>query len=237
MPEKPLVYDVGMHVGTNVEYYLAKGYRVVGIEANPGLAQQVEASFGEAIDSGDLRVLNLAVAGETATTMKFFINRERSVRSSLVAPKVLTGAWKEIDVPVRRLSELVSEYGQPEFIKIDVEHYDEHVLIDLMQNRVIPPRISVEAHSIEVVRRLIVMGYSRFQLVNCREIGRSVSRVLINKLDGTQTKFQFARHSAGPFGDDLSGAWVGAETILSQWLGRHDLFGRGWFDVHASLSG
>ncbi len=235
MSDKPLVYDVGMHVGANVDYYLAKGYRVIGIEADPELAQQVEARFRDAIGSGNLRVLNLAVGAETGT-LPFFVNRETSVKSSLVAPKALGDKWTKIDVSVRRLSDLISEYGRPEFVKIDVEHYDRHVLVDLAQHRIIPPAVSVEAHSVEILCHLIAMEYTRFQLVNCREIGRSVSRMPINKLDGTQTEFQFVRHSAGPFGDDLPDAWVGTETILSQWLGRDHLLGRGWFDVHAALA-
>ena len=33
-----LVYDVGVHRGDDTAYYLHKGFRVVGVEANPAMA-------------------------------------------------------------------------------------------------------------------------------------------------------------------------------------------------------
>ena len=35
-----LIYDVGMHNGSDTAYYLHKGFRVLAIEANPVLAKQ-----------------------------------------------------------------------------------------------------------------------------------------------------------------------------------------------------
>ena len=32
---KDLIYDVGMHHGQDTDYYLKRGYRVIGFEANP----------------------------------------------------------------------------------------------------------------------------------------------------------------------------------------------------------
>ena len=36
-----LVCDVGMHRGGDTAYYLHKGFRVVGVEANPAMADQL----------------------------------------------------------------------------------------------------------------------------------------------------------------------------------------------------
>ncbi len=33
-----LIYDVGMHKGEDADYYLKKGFRVIGFEAIPELA-------------------------------------------------------------------------------------------------------------------------------------------------------------------------------------------------------
>ena len=35
-----LIFDVGLHHGDDAAYYLSKGFRVVGIEANPQLAER-----------------------------------------------------------------------------------------------------------------------------------------------------------------------------------------------------
>ena len=34
-----LIYDVGMHKGEDTEFYLSKGFKVVGFEADPDLTQ------------------------------------------------------------------------------------------------------------------------------------------------------------------------------------------------------
>ena len=37
--QKDLIYDVGFHRGEDTEFYLAKGFKVVAIEAHPELYQ------------------------------------------------------------------------------------------------------------------------------------------------------------------------------------------------------
>ena len=40
-----LVYDVGVHRGDDTAYYLHKGYRVVGVEADPAMADHLRDRF------------------------------------------------------------------------------------------------------------------------------------------------------------------------------------------------
>jgi hypothetical protein len=40
---KNLIYDVGMNDGNDTAYYLSRGFRVVAIEANPVLVEQLSA--------------------------------------------------------------------------------------------------------------------------------------------------------------------------------------------------
>ena len=35
-----LIYDIGMNHGEDTAYYLSKGFRVIAIEANPGLTDE-----------------------------------------------------------------------------------------------------------------------------------------------------------------------------------------------------
>jgi len=39
--ESDLIYDVGVHQGEDTDFYLKKGFRVVGIEANAALCKSV----------------------------------------------------------------------------------------------------------------------------------------------------------------------------------------------------
>jgi hypothetical protein len=36
-----LIYDVGMHEGEDTQFYIARGFKVVSIEANPQLAARI----------------------------------------------------------------------------------------------------------------------------------------------------------------------------------------------------
>lgn len=40
-----LIYDVGGHLGEDTDFYLKKGFKVVAIEANPGLAERLSERF------------------------------------------------------------------------------------------------------------------------------------------------------------------------------------------------
>jgi hypothetical protein len=41
----PLIYDVGMCDGADTAFYLAKGFRVIAIEANPTLVERNRVLF------------------------------------------------------------------------------------------------------------------------------------------------------------------------------------------------
>ena len=46
---KKLIYDVGMHKGEDSDFYLKKGFRVVGFEADPDLAELCRQRFSKQI--------------------------------------------------------------------------------------------------------------------------------------------------------------------------------------------
>ncbi|HQT44071.1 MAG TPA: hypothetical protein PLD79_08715, partial [Halothiobacillus sp.] len=77
----PLVYDVGMNNGDDCAYYLAKGYRVVAIEANPILCDYVRMRFNAEIAAQRLVVLNTGIAGEPGQ-LPFYMHRSNSVLST-----------------------------------------------------------------------------------------------------------------------------------------------------------
>lgn len=229
---KPLVYDVGMNKGQNIPYYLSKGCRVVAIEAAPPLAKDVRERFATEIDKGDLAVLNVGVSSGEGS-LPFYFNTVSTFRSSFRRPGNLTPEWTVVDVPTMRLSQILHDYGVPYFVKIDIEHRDRLALLDLLQAGIVPPGISVEVHSIDVLCTLIAMGYTEFQLVNGSDVGRSVSQRRIRRMDGSKADHDFPRHSAGPFGDDLDGRWVPAPHVLDRWLTWRRSERRGWLDAHA----
>ncbi len=79
-----LVYDIGMHKGEDTDYYLKKGFRVIGFEADPDLIQYCKSRFVEAIESGRLVIVEGAIVEQrsgatTGRTVKFYKNLEKSV--------------------------------------------------------------------------------------------------------------------------------------------------------------
>jgi FkbM family methyltransferase len=221
-----------MNVGGNIEYYLKKGFRVIGIDANPQLVDLVRSRFAASIDRGDLTVLNVGVA-PTEGTLPFYVNKRQSGLSSFAAPDVDDGEWAKIEVPVKTLSALIRQYGYPAFVKIDVEGFDAAVVRDLMLNHITPPSISVEAHGLQAVCCLVAMGYTDFQLVNCAKIGVAVADQPVSTLQGSLVPHRFEKDSAGPFGDDLHGDWSPGIEMMVKWFGKRLFLGAGWYDVHA----
>jgi len=224
----PLVYDVGMNNGDDVEYYLQKGCRVVGIEANPELCRVCEARFTEVISQGRLKILNCAV-GACEGHARFYLSRTNHVLSTLVPAATPGETWTEIPIRVRKLSTLIKEYGYPYFVKIDVEHVDAVVLHDLMEHGIAPPFISAESHEIDVFCHLVAMGYVQFKLVRGASVHSDFRDHKIHTVDGESTRFEFKHHSSGPFGRDIPGPWMGKDEFLDELLAE----GLGWVDIHA----
>jgi FkbM family methyltransferase len=226
-----VVYDIGMHNGDDTDYYLKKGYRVVAVEANQLLCEAARERFAEQISNGRLKILNVAIAAQ-AGSIKFYVNDSESVLSSLSPPTNKKG-WREVECQAAPLTSIIEAPDQVEFVKLDIEGADLLALEDLYRHRILPTNISCEAHQIDVVCKLISMGYQRFKLVQCNLIGRKDKVSKITLLDGSAMRHKFPQHSSGPFGIDLPGRWMNAEQILYLWLGRRVLFGGGWYDVHA----
>src|SRR5687767_12340519 len=71
-----LIIDVGLHIGRDTQFYLQKGFNVVAIEANPLLAQKVEQELQEYIESGQLKIYNVAI-NDYSGSVDFYVNREK----------------------------------------------------------------------------------------------------------------------------------------------------------------
>lgn len=234
-PQPALVYDVGANVGDDSAYYLAKGCRVIAIDANPEICAECETRFAQEIAQGRITILNVGV-GDCAGTLDFHVNVEKH-RISTFAPERFADQewvvqdWRAVEVPVVPLSELIAAHGTPHFIKIDVEYFDTKVLLDLLHTGIRPPFISAEAHEIDVYCALVAMGYRRFQLISGATVDTQYGDAVINRVDGTRIPYPFPFDSSGPFGDDLPGPWLDKDEVLTRLLAH----GLGWIDIHAAL--
>jgi FkbM family methyltransferase len=71
-----LILDVGMHVAKDTEYYLAKGFRVAAVEANPELASAGSQRLAKHRENGRLKIFNVAICEKDGPVVFFPESRE-----------------------------------------------------------------------------------------------------------------------------------------------------------------
>src|SRR5690348_12509054 len=102
--QSDLIIDAGMNNGDDAEFYLAKGFRVVAVEANPSLVARAKERFASQIAAQRLSVYGVAISDHDGT-VEFFEDTEDDGRSSLsqeYAVQNVTsrgGQWRRIEVP------------------------------------------------------------------------------------------------------------------------------------------
>ena len=143
-----LVFDVGANVGEYTEVFLELGARVVAIEPNPSCASLLEqipprqrvvvkrAALGNTKSEA---ILHLCDLDGLSTLSSDWLGVARSI------PRLAGRDWsRSVKVPVTTLDVLIREYGSPQFIKIDVEGYEQAVLSGLSR---LPMCLSFEYHN------------------------------------------------------------------------------------------
>jgi FkbM family methyltransferase len=161
-----LVYDVGMNNGDDTAYYLARGYRVVAIEADPTLIEDAKVRFAAEIKAGRLALVNSAV-GPSNCTMPFWICPENRVWNTFDKAFMERSPLKfhSIDVPVRLFGEVMREHGVPMYLKIDIEGYD-HYCLDAIDPADRPRFVSWEIGPLTDLFNVQRLGYNAFQCMS-----------------------------------------------------------------------
>src|SRR5580704_17412312 len=122
-----LIYDVGMHEGEDTKFYIERGFKVVGIEANPQLVARIRDTFAKPIAEGKLQIVDKAIASNQGK-VQLAVNRFWSGLSS-TDPVVIArqSQWSEsdyVEVEAVPFDEVIMEFGMPYYLKIDIEGMD-----------------------------------------------------------------------------------------------------------------
>jgi FkbM family methyltransferase len=235
MFQRDLIFDLGMHNGTDTEFYLKKGFRVVGVEANPLLADAAKLRFAPEITKRILSIENFGVH-IVDSVLTFYINEEVDEWSSF---EKHLGArqntrFKAVEIPCRRLDYFIGKYGMPYYLKIDIEGVDSTVTRELTRWATRPMYVSVEDGGIDSLIALYETGVRRFKFINQIAIRDYV--LPVPALEGHTVEHRFAVGSSGPFGGELPGEWLPPDQAF-QFYGEHvrppgqppiD----GWWDIH-----
>ena len=228
---KKIIYDLGANNGDDIPYYLMKSDVVVAVEANPVLCQGIRQRFLPQIEQGRVVVEHCVITSDhEGVDVDFYIHKEDSVLSRFPKPdKAEIDCFEQVLLPSKTIKHVIAEHGTPFYIKIDIEHYDAEVLRALWQEKILPPYISAESHTIEVFSLLVSMGYLGFKLVDGQTVSRQYANRLIQGPNGV-VEYSFPFHSAGPFGNDVDGEWMTADNFFHVLAAE----GLGWKDIHAS---
>lgn len=214
-----LIYDVGMNIAEDTPYYLAKGFQVIAIEANPVMVVNAKVRFAEQIESGDLVIIQGAIA-KNPGQIRFYICDTMSALSTtetnLVEQHKRSGAtFHEVMVDAIPFEMILHEYGIPHYLKVDIEGCDLLCVKALEQFGERPKCVSVEVNLFdyrELVKTAQGLGYSKFQLVAQSTIPKQ--RPPLPAREGKSINYNFVSGCSGPFGKDLPDTWESADEIL-----------------------
>jgi FkbM family methyltransferase len=131
--EGDLCFDVGANVGRRTRVLLRLGASVVAVEPQPQCMRALEKKYGE---NPNVALVQKAV-GEKTGQAEMMISDSPSlsslsqewVKSVQRSGRFQGCSWNgRITVPVVTLDDLITEYGNPVFIKLDIEGYEYEAL-------------------------------------------------------------------------------------------------------------
>lgn len=230
---KKIIYDFGANNGDDIPYYLMKADLVIAVEANPALCTLIETRFPEPIEDGKLVIENYVLVNEpTNKRVPFYLHDKKHILSQFPEPAPdRMSVFSKVELPAITPIDLLEKHGEAHYIKIDLEHYDAEVLRLLFRNQIYPEYISAESHSPEIFCLLVAYGgYDAFKLVDGATVPLLYKDAIISALNGHRAEYSFPAHSAGPYGEDISGEWLSGRAMLRK-LG---FYGCGWRDLHAT---
>jgi FkbM family methyltransferase len=218
-----LIFDVGMHEGRDTEFYLKKGFRVIAVEADADFIAPVKTRLFEYVSSGRLIIENIAI-GESEGKITFYKNETKNdwgtTSLKFVARNTGRNApHRPVVVYATTLDKLISKYGTPYYLKIDIEGSDYLCLSHLRKTLDRPKYVSIEAshdHFFNFFSEVSLMwelGYRKFKIVN-QDLNKYV-RCPNPPREGAFVDARFNGLTSGPFGEEAPGNWIGIEeTIL-----------------------
>ena len=224
-----LIYDVGMHKGQDTDFYLKKGFQVVGFEANPENAAFCRERFAASIESGDLIIVEGAITeifstDESGKTVKFYRNKNHSLWGSTsddwaYRNEVMGTSNEIIEIAAVDFIKCLEKYGIPFYLKADIVGSETICLKALLEFENKPDYLSIRSEKV-IFRRLEAefellerLGYNRYKAIQ-QEF--SHLKVSVNS-NGGERLYSFEEGGSGPFAEETEGEWKTKENVLSDY--------------------
>jgi FkbM family methyltransferase len=191
-----LVFDIGAHVGDRTAAFCRLGCRVIAVEPQPPLVGLLHKFYGH---TATVMIAPVAVAASPGN-IELMINSTNPTLTTasplFVASAAHARGWRRehwgrrLRVPAVTLDQLIERHGEPSFLKLDVEGFEDKALAGLSR--------PIRALSFEFTT--IARGVAARCLARCQELGPYV----FNAAYGETQRLVFAD-------------WVDGET-MARWL-------------------
>lgn len=125
-----LYFDIGANIGNRIAPMLEIGAKIVAVEPQLLCVKRLKSLFGDNI------IIEHKGLGAKEEVRDFYISNQ-SVLSTFSTEQIektkngrfSTSRWKKpISMPITTMDILIAKYGQPAFVKIDVEGFELEVL-------------------------------------------------------------------------------------------------------------
>jgi FkbM family methyltransferase len=224
-------------------YYLARGYKVVAVEANPSMCTRARERFAQEIHAGQLSVRNVGIA-ETRGEMDFWVSGEAEW-SSFRAEEATKGDAQATVIKVETIpfQQLIEEEDEPFFAKIDIEGNDSLYLQGIAATASRPPYLSFvfNGHAGDNIKLLEGLGYRSFKCVRQNDDREITPRNVVYQAEFRRLRMElewlprigirlalrrlhyrrrpingwtFNLGSSGPLGMELPGPWLTPDEVV-----------------------
>ena len=227
---KKLIYDVGLNIGQDTDYYLKRGYEVVAFEADPNNAADSRERFAAEIESGRLTIVEGAITENFSSngrphSVRFFQNEDHPLWGSTSEDfarrnEVLGTKNRIIEVTAVDFGSCLEKYGIPFYLKADIVGDEVVCLKSLRDFENKPEYISIRSEKV-VFKKLkrefklfTELGYDRFKAVQ-----QAVTdwRINFSSPEGADIEYIFQEGASGPFGEDTVGGWKSRDEIIREY--------------------
>lgn len=163
-----LYFDLGAHKGEKADTFIQKYVRSVLVEPQPEMVELLNKKYG---NNRLVEIIPMGV-GASLDILEMSINSKEPVLSTFSEEwkngRFQKTTWDQtVDVQITTIDELIKKYGNPRYIKIDVEGYEFQVLKGLTSKTgIISFEFTAEYvnNAIKCIMYLDALGYKNFNI-------------------------------------------------------------------------